>query len=123
METESSIKTIILHRLRIQACFVLVGIWGAEALRNRRTSRREFFVLVWKGGFMLTYFYVRIIVPMSYLKLWNFIYTYIYIYVYTYRPSVPSSPSSVLCNSVRPSRPSRRRRRTSSVRPGWSLSR
>ena len=47
----------------------------------------------------LTYFYVRILVPMSYLKLWN------YIYIYIVRPSVPSCPSR------------RRRRRPLSVRP------
>ena len=52
-------------------------------------------VRVQKGGLRLIYFYDRILVPMSYLKLWN----------YMYRPSVPSCPSRS------------RRRRPPSVRP------
>ena len=57
------------------------------------------------------YFYARLLVPISYLKLWN------YMYRPSVRPvvSVPSSPSS---SSVRqPSRRPSRRRCPSSVRP------
>jgi hypothetical protein len=70
-------------------------------------------VRVQKGGLQLTYFYDRILVPMSYLKLW----------IYMYRPSVPSCPSRPSHRrrrrplSVRPSRRPSRRRRPSFVRP------
>ena len=58
-------------------------------------------VRVRKGGFMLTCICVRILIPLSYLKLRSCI----YIYISSIRPvvSVPSSPSS---SSVRPSVPS-----------------
>ena len=87
-------------------------------------------VRVRKGGFMVIYFYVRILVPMPYLKLWNYIYICIYIYMASVRPSRRVRPV-VLCLSVRPvvrpvvvvvrllpvrPRPCRRRR-PSSVRP------
>ena len=54
------------------------------------------------------YFQIRILVPMSYLKRWN----------YLYRPCVPSCPSR-RCRRHLSVRPSRRRspRRPSSVRP------
>ena len=97
-------------------------------------------VRVWKGRFMLIYIYVRILVPMSYSKLWNYI--HIYIYIPSVRPSrcVPSRRrrrrASLCCPSVRPDvRPSvvvrplsvrpvmsrRRRRRPLSVRPSRRL--
>ena len=81
-------------------------------------SRRKCLCVSGKVVLWLTYFYVRILVPMSYLKLWNYI----------YRPSVPSCPSRRRRRrrrplSVRPSRRPSRRRRPSSVRPSRRPSR
>ena len=48
-----------------------------------------------------THWDIRILVPMSYLKLWNYIYIYIYISSVRHVVSVPSSPSSSsACPSV-----------------------
>ena len=87
-------------------------------------SQREMSAHVRKGGLWSIYFCVRKLVPMLYLKLWNYI----------DRPSVPSCPFCcvrpvvaviVLCSSVRlvvrpvvvrPDIVSRRRRRPLSVR-------
>ena len=115
---------------------MLVALWGLKPSaidwkHNKQIATgKEMSVRVWKGGFMLIYFYVRTLVPMSYLKLWNYTYIYIYIriyiYIYLFRPSrlvrpVVSRRRRPL--SVRPScRPSRRRR-PSSVRPSTSVRR
>ena len=72
-------KNMVLHRLRIQAYFLLVVLSGLKpsAIKGKCkmlfASGREMSVRVRKGGFMLTYFYVRTLVPMSYLNLRNYI--------------------------------------------------
>ena len=82
-----------MSRLRIQASYLFLLLFGGWNLAQPTAivrivfdSRKEMSVRVRRGGFVLIYFYVRFLVPMSYIV----------------RPvvSVPSSSSS---SSVRPS--------------------
>ena len=81
------------------------------------------YVRVQQGGFMITYCYVRILVPMSYWKLWKYIYIYIYMYISSVRQSCSSRRRRSRSLSVLPFRCPSRRRRPSSVRPSRRPSR
>ena len=69
--------------LSYETKYISLSSWssGAAAWRNRRQASRLWSLAGGKGVCVsgkvvlwLTYFYVRIVVPMLYLKLWNYIY-------------------------------------------------
>ena len=105
-----------------------------ENIQHISIAGRKCLCLSRKVALSLIQWNIRILVPMLYLKLWNYIYIYRYIYIYIYiRPSVrpivsvvavvvfcPSVPSSVPSSScvLCPCVPSPAcRRRLPSVRP------
>ena len=79
---------MVLRRLRIQSWLFFICFfrcWNlAQSTGNVKlvfASRKEMSVRVRKGGFMLIYFYARI---LSQCRTWNFGTIYIYIYIYVY---------------------------------------